>query len=263
MNRYEPWTEEELRPGFDFEEAAAADTLQTQFAKTLDVPPSPMGLTHAAPPSWTTLVYTPEFAVPVDWELVLQPASLPSGGVLQFRVTFTLGAASFTKKPVTLTSTMAMRYHVTGRRVQVDISNTATSGPAITMTAGVGRSVVDSPRDWYMAWWSSTGVNISTALDTGPGVLMAYQALMTAMTGDAQAYLVFLDAPATGPTASQTALWATPAFTAAPQWASFADTDDARLVYQNGLWAALSSTPNVYTASTGTGAVTLSTKVGC
>lgn len=247
---------------FDFDDSprARADAEQTQLGKTVTLPPTG-GITHASQPSsWSTVIYTPEYPIPIDWDIVLQAVQPPTGGGILFRVTYTLGMASFTKKPRALFTQMAQRFHVTGRRVQVDVVNLATSGPAIDVSGAVGRSVVASPRDWYLSQWVPS--NAGAALDTGPGVLMAYQALLTTMTGDAQAYVSFYDTAGTAPSDSQPSLWDSPAFTDAPEWASFTDLDDPRLVYSNGLYVALTSTPGIYTASSGAGAATVQTKIG-
>jgi hypothetical protein len=227
--------------------------------------------------SWTTVVYTDSYDEAVDWhvELSLSTNFPITNGVVVAQINYSLGPTQFIKYVVLsgpgMSGVSPRHIHIQGRYVQVSVAWISYfSGTVNNITVNGGAHVggiADSSVDKYGAQWvlnSGTGTKVVTQ---GPGKLMAWQATMTSMTGDSQAYLQFFDGI---PGSGGVVIWSSPPFTAAGQWYSFSDESGPTLCFSTqdnsggtlGLQWALSSTAATYSASTGSGNMTVWTKVG-
>ena len=237
---------------------------QVQWGRDIQVPPSAGGVfTNGV--AWHNAVMTPETDEPVEWTINVQPSKLANTeypvagdlGYLYIQVHYTLGGITFTRGPYLLTSLTAERFHVVGRRVQVDVvwssvGPTHIGDAPITVSVGAAEGgVTDSPLDFYFGRWDTAPVGASHTFAVTPGKLMAYNVSLLTMSSDPYLYLVYVDtgAPVSGATKT---FWNSPPFTAAGQWYSFAADPDVKINWNvAGTWV-LSSTPDVYTAPTGT-----------
>jgi hypothetical protein len=230
--------------------------------------------------SWQTLVLTPTRDQAVDWSITVAqnftsetgpqtPANGPqatfatnpvtlgtanSPGLMLVRVTYTLGESTFVRGPFIFGSILPERFHVVGRRVQVDVAwalaaGTTLAAAPLSVSGGAAEcGVADSPLDHFMLSWNPYTLNTPQLFWPAPTRLAAYQAILQTMSGDAQLYLGFADEFATRLVSTSTPLkWSSPPFTAALQWYAFAEGQDEKIVFNKALTAVLSSTPDVYT----------------
>jgi hypothetical protein len=215
------------------------------------------------------LLQTETYQEGVDWHVELSPASMPATGELVVTLTTSLGQAQW-QQSFTLASTKVRTIHVFSRYVQLTAAWTGyTTGSATPIVVTAGCSVGgarDVPLSGNVQQYEGSNSNagetaIAAGALPGGGFLSAYQASMTTMTGDAVAFVLFFDGP--GPPApGEKPIWRTPAFTAADQWFAFDDEQDPEVGFSSGLCWALSSTANVYTASSGSGVAAVDCKVG-
>ena len=231
-----------------------ADAKRSQVQWGRDVKVSPQATTAIV--NWQNLVMTPEREVATDWMIDVVPAAIPGTGALNIQITYTLGGSTFTKGPHPLLSLGGERFHVTGRRVQIDVSWTSgivTATPIVVTGGAAEGGVADSPLDFYLArWTTSLRTQASQTLaGPAPGRLMAYQAELTVMSSDPLLYIVWVDTlnPVSGVTPT---FWNSPPFKAAGDWFAFGEDEDEKIGWNTYCTWILSSTPDIYTAPSGT-----------
>jgi len=235
--------------------------------------------------SWQTIVLTPNYDEARDWSIIIQPGWIPAGAnYIWVQISYSIGEVTFKKKPILLNKGYVslqhpelqapeFRYFVSGSRVQVDvIFQSSTGGLApLPIAASAAQTNTACPDDFYQPQWYSVPANGSygsypiDSIGTGysGGVLMAYQVLLTAMSGDATLYLGFYDSnDGNIPSGGSYSIWDTPCFTTAPSYYAFKDGPDYHLWYSRYLVAAWSSTPGYFTQSTGSPIAAVQVKYG-
>jgi hypothetical protein len=229
----------------------------------------------------TMVLQTESYAEAVDWHVEVQ-AFIPSTtfegspGVLYIILQYQQGQTQLTKS-YQVRGTAPRVIHVHSRDVRVSAvwlgatTNPLPASQPVTVSCGVG-GVNDPPLAQRLQQWVHDGGGGSSAtgvISTEPalfgavqgGYLTAATIILTAMTGDPVCYLMFFDSAGPTPTGSQLPILVSPPLTGANQWVAFNDEADPQVMFSAGLIWALSSTPNNYTASSGSGTAQVDVKI--
>jgi hypothetical protein len=267
----------------------------TYWGGTTPLTPSGLGPIPGSGAQYTSLILSERYDEAVDWHMEIQAPVVPTGpghggtGVISVQVQYQLGQQLLPPKFFTISDSVPRQIHINSRFVNVSAAWWGVSGFAVdvpaTLAVNFGCSVgglVDYPASSTLPEWSPiassnvapgpllmTSTNgwlaavPTTMLSPFPvgGQLQAFQAIMQTMTGDGQAYVLFIDKPTT-PTGGENPIWTSPPFTSANQWVQFDDGDMPRVCWSTNLWVALSSTPGSFLASSGSGSAWVPCKLG-
>lgn len=206
------------------------------------------------------LLSTPPFECETDCVVTLQVLTFPPNSNILFTITYGIGAVSFVKT-VLVATTVPKYIFLSARNVQV--SARAVNAPGLLLSASTQAysfkvACVRSQlklRDFY--GWASYGIASSNLANiyAGPGVLGAMHIVLDAVTaaGTPMWVLLFdLDPSGVGPVTTVTKPIP---FGVSDTLEDVGDCDSfggvfvpEAISWTKGLWMALSSTPDVYTA---------------
>jgi hypothetical protein len=208
-----------------------------------------------------TMVFTPSLRDGVNWIIVLQLESLPflppagmATGTVQVTVEYGIGNSTF-RKTFPLADISIVRVPVVARRVTVSAAwvgrsaSPANNTDSIFINGGLSLGWLTALDFYTPTWFHSGAAPVSGALvKTGPGVVLAATVDLVSATLS-PLFFCFYDSAVFPPPVGTPVIpggMSTP-LTAAGTSSTFKDEENPAVFFVNGLVAALSTTPDVFT----------------